>query len=164
MQKGLKQTMNPIIFECKKITRNSSSEIQKKIADVANWNSFSGYGVLPGIDAAAFEKRTPNLIGSQVRVRNTDGSEHVETILTWESETVVMQLHAFTSPLKHLASYILEEWHFETQATATLVTRKILMFPTHILQDRCSGSSHYFSGKPSTRISMRSPSSSVFCV
>ena len=54
-----------------------------EIANVDAWNQFGGYGVLPGIEKAMYETRTADMIGSRIRVRNTDGSGHVEEITQW---------------------------------------------------------------------------------
>ncbi len=109
-------------------------EICAAIADVARWSEFKGYGPLPGIASAEYARRTDDMVGSQVRVRNTDGSEHVEEINAWEpGRRVTMKLHGFTPPLRRLATHFTEEWHFAVQDDGTLVTRKFQMFATRPL-------------------------------
>jgi hypothetical protein len=58
-------------------------EIAGRILDVSNWHSFRGYGPVPGVKSAVFESRAPGVVGSRVRVTNTDGSGHVEEIVEW---------------------------------------------------------------------------------
>ena len=77
--------MNPIEFEVKKTIKNSAKEICEKALDVETWSSFDGDGILPGIEKAEYEKRTKKMIGSLIRVKNSDGTEHLEEILEWES-------------------------------------------------------------------------------
>ncbi len=126
--------MRPITFSCSQLIPRPAAEICAAIADVARWSEFKGYGLLPGIDSAEYAQRTDDMVGSQVRVRNTDGSEHVEEISVWDdSQRIVMKLHSFTPPLRRLATHFTEEWVFVAQTNGTLVTRKFQMFPTQPL-------------------------------
>lgn len=126
--------MKPITFQCHKLIARTGEEICTAITDVAAWSQFSGYGVLPGIQSAAYEKRTENMIGSRIRVRNTDGSEHVEEIYRWvPGLEVAMKLHEFTPPLSRLASHFTEEWSLKATAQGTHVTRSFAMYPTRPL-------------------------------
>lgn len=122
--------MGPITFERSVTIPRSADEIAAEIADVARWSEFNGYSILPGIESAEYERRTEDMVGSRVRVRNSDGSEHVEEVLVWDPENrIVMKLHTFTPPLSRLANHFIEEWLFEAEGDTTLVTRKFQMFP-----------------------------------
>jgi len=122
--------MRPILFECREIIPRTATEICLDIADVARWSEFKGYGILPGIASAEYANRTQDMVKSRVRVRNTDGSGHIEEICAWNpGEKIVMKLYAFTPPLNHLATHFIEEWNFEAANNATLVTRKFTLFP-----------------------------------
>ena len=124
--------MQPICFACSATIDQSASAISAQIADVARWREFAGYGPLPGIANAAYERRTETMIGSRVRVRNTDGSGHVEEFFAWEpTKQVAMKFADFTPPLHYLATHFTEEWYFEPQTGGTLVTRKFQLFPKH---------------------------------
>ena len=124
--------MQPICFACSATIDQSASAISAQIADVARWREFKGYGLLPGIANAAYERRTETMIGSRVRVRNTDGSGHVEEFFAWEpTKQVAMKFADFTPPLHYLATHFTEEWYFEPQTGGTLVTRKFQLFPKH---------------------------------
>lgn len=126
--------MRPITFACSQLISRPAVEISAAIADVARWSEFKGYGPLPGIARAEFARRTDDMVGSQVRVCNTDGSEHVEEITAWApGRRVTMKLHGFTPPLRRLATHFIEEWDFIVQDDGTLVTRKFQMFPTQPL-------------------------------
>lgn len=123
--------MRPITFARRAVIPYSASEIAAAIADPSLWSQFKGYGPLPGIESAVYEKRTDDMAGSIIRVRNTDGSAHVEEILVWEPERqVVMKLHEFTPPLARLADRFIEEWTFEPDGRATHVTRRLELYPT----------------------------------
>ncbi len=127
--------MNPIEFEVKKIIKNSAKEISKKALEVENWNSFDGYGILPGIEKAEFEERTKKMIGSRIRVKNSDGTDHLEEILEWGSgKRIVMKIYDFPTALSYVATHFIEEWNFEKLGkNETLVSRKFQLFPTSFL-------------------------------
>ncbi len=122
--------MPPITFEARKTIPRTAAEIASEIADTARWREFQGYAILPGIESAEYERRTEEMTGSRVRVRNRDGSEHIEEITEWDAENkIVMSLHEFSAPLNRLATHFIEEWNFEAKNNGTLVTRKFQMFP-----------------------------------
>lgn len=127
--------MRPIEFEISKIFPESSTEICEKITDADNWSDFDGYGMLPGIEKATYEKRTDDIIGSRIHVKNSDGSEHTEEILEWESgKRIVMKLHEFPTTLSFIATHFIEEWNFKKlNESETLVSRKFQLFPTSFL-------------------------------
>ncbi len=122
--------MKPIEFQCSQMIPASADVICAGLADTSRWSEFGGNGLLPGIQSAQYEQRTDTMVGSRIRVRNTDGSEHVEEIYAWvESQTVGMRLQEFTPPLKYLATHFTEDWRFQARPPATFVTRTIRMFP-----------------------------------
>ena len=57
--------MGPIHFESVKRITRSAHEICDEIADVTRWSEFGGYGVLPGIEQAEYERRTAAIVGSR---------------------------------------------------------------------------------------------------
>ena len=121
--------MRPITFECQEIIPRTATEICTEIATVARWREFKGYGVLPGIADAEYEHKTSAMLGSRIRVQNTDGSGHIEEIVEWKpGEKVSMKFHHFTPPLNRLASHFIEEWSFETVQHGTLVRRRFQLF------------------------------------
>jgi hypothetical protein len=122
--------MQPITFECQHLIPATGAVICAQIAETARWSDFQGDGLLPGIVQANYETRAPNMVGSRIRVQNTDGSRHVEEIYAWEPGVAVgMKLCEFTPPLKHLASHFTEDWRFEAQGHHTLVTRTLRLYP-----------------------------------
>lgn len=122
--------MNPIEFECTQTIPAPADVIFDRIADTATWSAFRGYGILPGIRSAAYEMRAPAMVGSRIRVRNTDGSEHVEEIYKWEAgSAIAMRLLEFGAPLSSLAAQYSEEWRFEPRPSGTSVSRRIRMYP-----------------------------------
>lgn len=127
--------MRPIEFELKKSISQTPKEISAQIADTENWNDFNGYAFLPGIEKAKYEKRTDEIAGSRIRVKNRDGSEHTEEVLEWDSEKkIVLKLHEFSPPLNRLASHFIEEWNFVEKGKAkTFITRKFQLFPKSVL-------------------------------
>lgn len=126
--------MRPISFQCRKLIAKSPREIAAEIADTARWSDFQGYAFMPGIEQAQYETRTPDMIGSRVRVRNTDGSQHVEEIIAWDpGNKIAMKFQDFTPPLSRLATHFIEEWTFAPEDEVTLVTRKFQMHPTNVV-------------------------------
>lgn len=122
--------MQPITFRCARELPLSAAEICAGIADVGRWGEFRGYGVLPGIASARYERRADGMVGSRIRVRNTDGSQHTEEILAWHPPgPVLIKLHEFTPPLSRLATQIVEEWAFEPAPAGTRLTRTFHMHP-----------------------------------
>jgi hypothetical protein len=126
--------MKPITFQYYKIIPKSAVHICTEIADVARWSEFGGYGMMPGIAHAAYETQTADMVGSRIRVRNTDGSEHVEEIYKWVwGEEVAMKFTGFTPPLSRLATHFTEEWHLQEQEEGTAVTRRFALYATRPL-------------------------------
>ncbi|MDX2245689.1 MAG: hypothetical protein SF052_02865 [Bacteroidia bacterium] len=122
--------MPPIRFECKKAIALTAAEIANEIANTDRWSEFQGYGVLPGIRKAEYEKRTHTMVGSRIAVENTDGSHHVEEILEWKpGEKITLKLCEFSPPLNRLAAHFLEEWYFTQENNLTHVIRKFQLFP-----------------------------------
>jgi hypothetical protein len=116
--------MRPITFRCTDTLPQAPEDIARQILDLANWTSFTGYGVLPGIKTAEFEVRTPDVVGTRIRVTNTDRSSHVEEIVEWQPDRRVrLDMKDFSRPLSRLASGFVETWEFERLDSGTRVTR-----------------------------------------
>jgi len=122
--------MNPITFQLQQFIPRTPDEICSEIADVARWSEFKGYGPLPGIESATYDVRTDSRIGSRIRVRNTDGSGHVEEITTWiHGKIVAMTFVDFSPPLSRLASHFTEEWTLNPTNEGTIAIRRFELFP-----------------------------------
>lgn len=123
--------MKPIIFACSATIPKPPVAICNEIADLSRWSEFPGYGFLPSIEKAVYDTRTESMVGSRIRVHNSDGSTHTETITKWQvGESVVMKLHEFSPPLAHFADHFVEEWRFDPLPDGTThVTRSFEMWP-----------------------------------
>ena len=120
--------MNPITFSCTETLPRTPEDIAGQVLDLANWTDFEGYGPLPGIKAAAFEVRTPDVVGTRIRVTNTDGSSHVEEVAEWQPDRRLrLDMKDFSPPLSRLATGFTETWAFERLADGTRVTRSFEM-------------------------------------
>jgi hypothetical protein len=116
--------LKPITFACEETLGMLPEQIAEQILDISQWSSFRGYAVLPGIRAAEFEVRTPEIMGSRVRVTNTDGSSHVEEIVEWEPDRRIrLQMRGFSPPLSRLATGFNETWEFSRTGQDTRVVR-----------------------------------------
>lgn len=122
--------LRPIQFSCQDTLSLLPGEIAERILDLANWTDFRGYGPLPGIKAAEFEVRTPNIVGSRIHVTNTDGSRHVEEIVEWQPDhRLRLRMQEFSPPLSRLATGLEEAWEFERLDDSTRVTRSFQLHP-----------------------------------
>lgn len=106
------------------------ADISARIARVELWPEFAGYGPIPGIESAHYEKHAEGMIGARIRVKNRDGSTHVEEITEWSPERrIVMTMHSFSPPLQKLADRFVEEWDFTRATDRTAVRRSFTLYP-----------------------------------
>lgn len=126
--------MTPITFTCRESLTLAPQDIAGQILDLAKWPEFTGYGPLPGIRSAEFEARTPEVVGTRIKVTNTDGSTHVEEIVEWQPDArLVLNMADFSPPLSRLATRFEEEWGFERAGDATLAARTFRLYPKSML-------------------------------
>ena len=126
--------MQPITFACVETLSLTPEDIARQILDLTNWLDFHGYGPIPGIKVAEFEVQTPGMVGSRIRVTNTDGSTHVEEIVEWEPDRRLrLHMHDFSIPLSCLASEFVETWEFQSVGNHTRVTRAFQLHAKSIL-------------------------------
>jgi hypothetical protein len=122
--------MKPITFCCTETLPLAPEDVARQILDLSNWTGFKGYGVLPGIRAAAFGVRTPGVVGTRIRVTNADGSSHVEEIAEWEpARRLRLDMKEFSPPLSRLATGFEETWAFERLGDGTKVVRSFELHP-----------------------------------
>lgn len=123
--------MKAIVFAVSMDLNLSPEAICRGIFDLDRWPDFTGYGILPGIRNAEFLTRPEGLVGTRIAVTNTDGSTHVEEVMSWDgSKRLVMRLAEFSPPLNRLASHFEEHWHFEPHKQGqTRVTREFHLYP-----------------------------------
>jgi hypothetical protein len=122
--------LKPITFACEETLGIGPEQIAGQILDLAQWPSFQGYGVLPGIKATEYEVRTPEIAGSRIRVTDTDGSSHMEEIVEWEPDRRLrLRMGEFSPPLSRLATEFDETWHFEPTGEGTRVVRSFELHP-----------------------------------
>jgi hypothetical protein len=126
--------MKPVEIKITGHTQKSSQEICMELLDMSRWSEFKGYSILPGIKQAHFETKTPGLVGSRIKVQNTDGSSHVEEIIEWDVDNkVALKFQEFDSPLKNLATHFVETWQFSRSASGTDMSRTMTMYPKGLL-------------------------------
>ena len=126
--------MRPITFTCRETLALAPADIAGQILDLAKWPEFAGYGPLPGIRSAEFESRTPEAVGTRIKVTNTDGSVHVEEIVEWQPDArIVLHMTGFSPPLSRLATRFEEEWAFERVGDTTHAARTFRLYPKSVL-------------------------------
>ena len=126
--------MKPITFACNESLALAPEDIAQHILDLTKWPDFHGYGPLPGIKAAEFEIKTPDIVGSRIRVTNLDGSSHVEEVVEWQpTRRIRLHMKEFSLPLSRLATWFVETWGFERVGNETKVTRSFEMNAKSIL-------------------------------
>jgi len=125
--------MKPIEIEIIGHFQKSSQEICTEFLNIERWSDFKGYSILPGIEKAHFEIQTPKVVGTRIKVHNTDGSSHTEEIIEWDpSHRIALRFQEFNSPLKNLASHFIEAWEFRKLPDGMEVSRKMAMYPRNL--------------------------------
>jgi hypothetical protein len=126
--------VRPITFTCRETLALGPADIAAQILDLTRWPGFAGYGPLPGIASAEFQARTLEVVGSRIKVTNTDGSSHVEEVVEWRpGARLVLHLGDFTPPLSRLATRFEEEWGFEPAGGGSRVARTFRLYPKFVL-------------------------------
>lgn len=125
----------PVIrFHCEATAARPAKHFFEEILRVEAWTSFKGYGPIPAIRSAAFVHRTESITGAIIRVENSDGSSHTETIIEWSPpDRLVMELAGFSPPLSRLASRFIEAWTFTPTPTGTHIRRDFTIEPRNAL-------------------------------
>lgn len=130
--------VTPVVFHCDATLSSTPSQIVEAFLNLDNWPGFTGYGPLPGIRSAEFEVRTPEILGTRIRVINTDGSRHEEVVVAWNPDCgFSLVLQNFTPPLSKLATHFVETWEFMPGPKGTLVRRTFELHPRSTLA-RCA--------------------------
>jgi len=109
-------------------------EICDGILDLDAWPGFKGGLIVPGIRKAEFECRPPEIVGTVIRVENTDGSSHLERITRWEIGVAVeMTMEGFSAPLSRLATHFVECWDFQKEDEELRIRRSFALYPKGIM-------------------------------
>jgi hypothetical protein len=126
--------MKPIAFSCEETLALAPTDIARQILDLSNWTEFKGFGPIPGVKVAEFVVHSACVVGSRIRVINTDGSSHVEEIVDWHLDRrLQLHLKEFSAPLSHFATLITETWEFERVGHETKVIRSCQLHPRSFL-------------------------------
>lgn len=122
--------MRPITFSTGELLSLSPEEIAGHILNLSRWPDFLGYGVVPGIRSAEFERRTPEVVGTRIKVVGTDGSVHVEEIVEWEpTRRMALWMGEFSAPLGWFSTHFDEAWEISPRGVKTQVDRTFEMYP-----------------------------------
>lgn len=109
---------------------NSADEVCDQIFDVSTWQSFAGYGPIPGIAEAILVSLDDQRLGTRFEVTNVDGSKHVETVIEYvPQQKLRLRMDSFTSPLGKLADHFVESWEFREDGGETRVERSFELYP-----------------------------------
>lgn len=120
----------PIHVRSTRDLRLTPAQVGEAMLQLENWTDFRGYGPLPGIREARFRVRTPEVVGTEIAVTNTDGSSHVELITEWlDTGGIVMRMSEFTAPLSRFATHFIERWAFDPAPAGTHVVRSFELHP-----------------------------------
>src|SRR3984893_5395228 len=121
--------MKQITLSCEQTLALAPEDIARQILNLTKWPEFHGYGPIPGIKVAEFEVQTPGIVGSRIRVTNTDGSGHVEEIVEWQpGRRLQLHMKDFSAPLSRLATRFEETWEFQRVGNATRVVRSFQLY------------------------------------
>lgn len=112
----------------------TTEEIVNGMFDVSNWTSFKGKGLVPGIKEVDIVAPDESIVGTVFKVKNSDGSHHVETIIDFDpAHSLTMKLHEFSSPLNKFASHFYETWTFNQQNSYTYLERTFELYHKNFL-------------------------------
>lgn len=127
--------MSPIKFDTRTYSSVHQDSLFEQVLILDNWQSFSGFGPVPGIAKAEFINEQSEIQGRRIAVTNTDGSSHVEEIKRWEPpDSIEMEIKEFSPPLSRLASHFLERWSFQASTSGkTMVVRTFELYPKNQL-------------------------------
>lgn len=90
----------------------------------ANFGTFVGFGIVPGIRDARYETEGEPGLGSRRRITKTDGTEHIEEIVVFERPALhVSRIAGLSPPLSWLVREAEDGWRFTAVATGTRVDR-----------------------------------------
>ncbi len=115
-------------------TQLKPDDIVNGLFNESNWTSFTGKGLVPGIQKVEIIRSGNEVTGTRFNVTNTDGSKHVETITSYDPGlTLIMKLHQFSFPLNKFADHFYEKWTFNQQNEYTYLERSFEMFPKNLI-------------------------------
>jgi hypothetical protein len=97
--------------------------------DLQNWPSFEGWGPLPGIVRAELAPGEAMAAGARVRVTNTDGSVHHETVTAFLPDRHYRVRMELGDPARRLLSSIEESVELSAIAGGTRIERQFTVTP-----------------------------------
>jgi hypothetical protein len=122
--------MKPIRFAVEETLASDPARVVAQILDLASWPKFRGFGPIPGIQAAEFIVRRPDVVGTRIRVVSLDGSSHIEEIVEFERDRQLrLRMHDFSLPVSRVALQFHETWEFVPSEGQTKVTRSFELYP-----------------------------------
>ena len=92
--------------------------------DAANFTSFAGFGIVPGIKEAVYVTTGPPARGARRRILKTDGTLHIEEITAFETAVRhCSRITDLTPPFSWLVKFGEDDWRFSSAGGRTLVDR-----------------------------------------
>ena len=77
--------------------------------------------------------RPGSIVGSRIKVTNTDRSEHMEEIVEWDpQQRLQLRLQGFSAPLSRLATSFEETWSFTPEGEGVRAVRSLALHPTSV--------------------------------
>lgn len=116
------------------VVRHPIDAVFAHLTDVANLSEFVGFGPIPGIREAKWENEDGIRLGAIRTVVNTDGTQHREEVVGYDPpRRIEDRIFDVTSPLRHLAKDIRDEFVFETVEDGTRIVRTFSVEPKNRL-------------------------------
>jgi|AntRauTorckE6833_2_1112554.scaffolds.fasta_scaffold30748_3 hypothetical protein len=123
-----------IQFKVSGVTSLVPEEIVEGMLDKANWLSFNGSGLIPGIQDVEIIPSDKSIEGTVFKVTNSDGSSHEEVIISYEPpHSLIMKLHKFGFPLNRIATHFFEKWTYRKEGEETYFERSFEFYPKNFL-------------------------------
>jgi hypothetical protein len=98
--------------------------VRAYLGDITNLVDFTGYGPIPGIGSAAWERGDGAMAGDVRKVINTDGSSHREEVVRVEARVIEDRIYDFDSPLRHLVAEIRDRFELSEADGGTRLERR----------------------------------------
>jgi hypothetical protein len=94
------------------------------ITSIEGFQSFEGFGPIPGIGAVDVLEGELSTVGARMHVTNTDGSTHHERILAADGpRRYAIRIHDLSSQFRLLVKHVDESWDITASGTGSGVVR-----------------------------------------
>lgn len=125
--------MSALFFSVQTTLSQPPDAILDNFFNLDKWSDFKAYGLVPGIVSARFLDTITYGTGSQIRVKNSDGSEHTEAVTECNQQRLSLRFQDFSPPLSRLAHHFEELWIMVPHSQSeTRLERRFYLYPKNL--------------------------------